>query len=73
MHDAFDEIPPRDIFKISLPTTFSTVLAAHLTVPAESPMSMNQESWMCPKESTVFACVANAFHPNTTATDLEPT
>ena len=33
-------------------------------------MSMNQESWKCRKESTVFA---NAFHPNTTASDLEPT
>ena len=34
---------------------------------------MNQESWKCPKESTVFACVANVFHSNFTATDLEPT
>ena len=28
---------------------------------------MNQESWKCPKESTVLACVANAFHSNITA------
>ena len=69
-HDAFDEIPPRDTFKIS---RVSTVLAAHLTGPAESPMSMDQESWKCPKESTVFACVANAFHPKITATELEAT
>ena len=39
----------------------STVLAVH------------QESWKCPKENTVFACVANAYHSNITATDLEPT
>ena len=51
----------------------STVLAVHPTGLAESPMSKNQESWKCPKESTAFACVANAFHSNFIATDLEPT
>ena len=73
MHDAFDEIPPRDMFKISLPTTCFDRPRGSSNRPAESPMSMNQESWKCPKESTVFACVANAFHPNTTVIDLEPT
>ena len=74
MHDAFDEIPPRDIFKISLPTNvFQKILAVHPTGLAESPMSMNQESWKCPKENIVFACVANAHHSNFTATDPEPT
>ena len=73
MQDEFDEIPPRDIFKSHFQQRVSTVLAVHPTGTAELPMPMNQESCKCPKESTVFACVVNAFHSNITATDLEPT
>ena len=67
MHDAFDDIPPRVTFNVS------TVLAVHPTRLAVSPMSMNPESWKCPKESNVPACVTSACHSNTIETDLEPT
>ena len=74
MHDAFDEIPPRDMFKIPLPTTCfesprgSSNRACKVTIVHE-PGTMEVSKR---KYRFCMCCQRIAFKKKKTATDLEP-